>query len=112
MAEIASLAARQVDLRVGSRNKGMAPDVLISSTFESTFRWSPTLSHNLGLSIRHADRLPMHSESAQYGVSTVERALDAPHAFTHPRPELSLTEISTRRQRSVWWRDCHGGAWS
>jgi len=36
----------------------------------------------------------MKGEAEPYGVSTVERALDVLRAFTHQRPELSLTDIA------------------
>jgi DNA-binding IclR family transcriptional regulator len=36
----------------------------------------------------------MKGEAEPYGVSTVERALDVLRAFTHQRPELSLTDVA------------------
>src|SRR5579883_1762569 len=36
----------------------------------------------------------MSEAEGRYSVSTVERALDVLHCFTHQRPELSLTEIA------------------
>jgi DNA-binding IclR family transcriptional regulator len=35
------------------------------------------------------------NEADRYGVSTVERAMEVLRAFTHRRPELSLTDIAT-----------------
>jgi DNA-binding IclR family transcriptional regulator len=57
----------------------------------------------------------MKGATEPYGVSTVERALDVLRAFTHQRPELSLTDIAavTGLHKATAFRllqRCHGAA--